>query len=86
MMTKDLIDAALQARDDLANAQTGMSGAGATLQAAQAAKATADQALHDDLSSNGPFADIDETSTPMSVTLYTSQDPDSWNSTPVRSG
>lgn len=82
--TADLIDAAenaLQAYDiaaaNLQTATTALSNAKATLQ-------IANQNLHDDLVANGPYAWIDTTTTPASVTIYAAADPDTYSATPIR--
>jgi hypothetical protein len=84
MSTRELIDAALAAKADFDNAQSAMSQAATALQTAQAALVSCNQALHDDLAANGPFADVDTSATPITVTLYTAEDPDTWNATPIR--
>ena len=82
--TKDLIDAALQARSDYDSAVGGAGSAMASVKAAKDVLDAANQALHDDLKANGAYADVDVEAVPITVVLYTAQDPDSWNATPVR--
>jgi hypothetical protein len=46
--------------------------------------AAANQALHDDLAANGPAVIVDETTTPLTVTMYSAVDPDTWTSAEIR--
>ena len=84
LTTKDLIDAAEQAQTALDAAQQAVQSAAAQLQTAQANYAAAAQALHDDLSAKGPAVVVDETTTPATVTVYTAQDPSSYQKTVIR--
>lgn len=84
MNTYDLIQAALTAQSDFDAARAAASSAAANLQKAQTALDAANQALHDDLAANGPAVLIDDTTDPATITLYTAQEPNSWNSNVIR--
>jgi hypothetical protein len=84
MNTSDLIDAALQAQEDYDSARRNSALAATVLQKAQQTLSDANQALHDDLSQNGPAVTIDETQTPPIVTVYEAVDPDTYSATVIR--
>ena len=82
--TYDLIEAALQAQADFDTASQNLQAASSALQTAQANLTAANQALHDDLATNGPAVIVDSSMSPPTVTLYTAVDPDSWVSKEIR--
>jgi hypothetical protein len=84
MSTKDLIQAAedAQAAFDDASAQFGA--AAQQVQQAQTILTAANQAVHDDLAENGACVIVDDTTSPVTVTMYTANDPDSFTATPIR--
>jgi hypothetical protein len=84
MDTGELIDAALEAKAAFDAATTNANVSIANLQQAAQALTAANQALHDDLSANGPAVRLDNSATPPAVTLYTPVDPDTYAATPVR--
>ena len=83
MSPQELIDAALLARDNFASAQSGVTTAGQTLQAAQAAMQSADKALHDYLVDNRPLIRVDEVATPPTAIIFTAAEPDTFTMTPA---
>jgi hypothetical protein len=84
MTSKELIDAALAAKTAFDQAQAAMQQAGADLQAAQDNLTAANQALHDDLSANGPCVVVDTTTTPATCIMYSALDPDTYLATEIR--
>lgn len=84
--TQALIDAALAAKTAFDTAKASMQQATSTLQQAQATLVQAEQDLHDDLAANGPYATVDETTTPPVVTVYSAVDPDTYQATVIRTG
>ena len=84
MTTRELIEAALQAQTDYDTAASNMAAATTALQNAKVALADANQAVHDDLAANGPAVIVDESVDPITVTLYTAAEPDTFTATPIR--
>jgi hypothetical protein len=82
-MSLALITAALNAGHDVTTDDAALAAAQATDTAAKAALTKAAQAVHDDLTANGPEVTIDP-GPPVVVTLYQPIDPGSYSATPVR--
>jgi hypothetical protein len=86
MSTTELIDAAIEAKANFDAATGNANTAAAALRDAITTLTDANQAVHDDLSANGPYARLDPSVSPTGVTLYTPVDPDTFAATPIRSG
>jgi hypothetical protein len=82
--TKTLIDSALAARANLDAAIADSARANLAKQAAEQALQVADQALHDDLTANGPALTVDTSVTPPVAVVYTAVEPDTWKSEEIR--
>jgi hypothetical protein len=84
MTSKDLIQAAELAQTAFDDATTQFGAAAQQVQEAQATLTDAQQAVYDDLTANGACVLVDETTTPVTVTLYTAADPNTYTSKEIR--
>lgn len=83
MTTKELIDAAVAAKTDAANAEVFAAAANAASLDAAHKRIDADQALHDDLAASGPAVTVSADIPPV-VVLYRAADPDGYAVETVR--
>jgi hypothetical protein len=84
MATKDLIEAAKQAKADWEAAKQAASTAAQRLRDCETALAEAELALHDDLEANGPAVVIDDETDPVTVYVYSAADPDTYSVKEIR--